>query len=218
MDSTPTPEIVLQQHPKADVRRALRVIAMLAELHKAGLQRLRCMPFTSPSGGAWRFYIAPASVFYRNHGAILWDPTYYHSGVDTAPRELMGIEVHYSSAEASEGTYFGWKDASKDNARQLAAKFLDRCPTLATLGQGLDYAYAGWFVQMFGVAERGWFPAVFSNSHSPSRRSIRLDDVRPRPNYDEVHTLPLPPPGELQQDYEGFEEDSPSPPHFTASP
>jgi len=47
------------------------VLAMVAELHKRGYQRLRVMPFTSPNGLYWRCWIGPAELFYRNHGAML---------------------------------------------------------------------------------------------------------------------------------------------------
>ena len=53
------------------IRRAIRVLAIVGELHKRGYQRLRVMPFMSPSGAYWRCWIAPVKFFYRNHGAIL---------------------------------------------------------------------------------------------------------------------------------------------------
>lgn len=48
-----------------DIRRAVRVLAMVGELHRRGFQKLRVMPFMSPSGNAWRCWIGPETLFYR---------------------------------------------------------------------------------------------------------------------------------------------------------
>jgi len=61
----------MPQHPDATIRRAIRVLAMIGELHKRGYQRLRVMPYLSPSGAYWRCEVGPVDTFYRNHGAIL---------------------------------------------------------------------------------------------------------------------------------------------------
>jgi hypothetical protein len=61
----------VSQHPEHHVRRAVRVLAMIGELHKRGFQRLRLMPHMSPSGLHWRCAIGSADYFYRNHGARL---------------------------------------------------------------------------------------------------------------------------------------------------
>lgn len=42
----------MPQHPDSTIRRAIRVLAMVDELHKRGYQKLRVMPFMSPSGNA----------------------------------------------------------------------------------------------------------------------------------------------------------------------
>ena len=60
----------MPQHPEPHIRRAIRVLAIVGELHKRGYQRLRVMPFMSPSGVHWRCLIGPVTLFYRNHGAI----------------------------------------------------------------------------------------------------------------------------------------------------
>jgi hypothetical protein len=61
--------------------------------------------------------------------------------------------------------------------------------------------------QLLGLAEAGWLPIVFSDYNSPLPDRVRLEDFRPkewRAHEDEVPLLPLPPPGKLQQDYEGW--------------
>lgn len=60
-------------------------------------------------------------------------------------------------------TFFGWEDSLKNTARQLASKFLDRFPAIAKLGQGTDWGYAGWYVQMLGLAERGVLPVAYAD-------------------------------------------------------
>jgi hypothetical protein len=108
----------------------------------------------------------------------------------------------YSSAQ--ENKYFEWKDAQRDTVRSLADKFVDRFPVVARSGQGWDYPYAGWYQRLLGLAEAGWFPVVLRDESEVSFDRIPLDDLRPtewRVNQEETPTLPLPPPGELQQDY-----------------
>lgn len=163
-------ERVPQRQPEVHLRRAQRVLSMVHELHKLGLQRLRIAPFMAPSGGAWRCAIVPRSGTAVRHGALVaGDP----------PSAL------YSSGQDNE--YFGWRDARRDTARELAAKFLERFPHVAQHGAGEDWAYAGWYVQMLGHAEAGMIPMVFGDGWGP--------------DYDHVPTpgevrLPMPPPGE----------------------
>ena len=61
----------MPRHPEPHIRRAVRVLAIVGELHRRGYQLLRVMPFMSPSGVYWRCWIGPVKFFYRNHGAIL---------------------------------------------------------------------------------------------------------------------------------------------------
>ncbi len=53
----------------------------------------------------------------------------------------------YSSGQDNQ--YFGWTDATQDNAFSLADKFVSRFRTLAKRGEGWDDPYAGWY-QRFG--------------------------------------------------------------------
>ena len=41
------------------------------------------------------------------------------------------------------------------SARQLAVAFLERFPEIARHGQGRDWAYAGWLLEVLGQAEAG---------------------------------------------------------------
>jgi hypothetical protein len=186
----------MPQHPEPHVRCAVRILAMVGELHKRGHQRLRVMPYMSPSGMHWRCSIAPVLFFHRNHGAILGEPG------DADATQAAAMIARYSSADGNH--YFDWNDATADTARSLADKFLARFLLLAAAGRGWDYAYAGWYLRLLGYAERGWLPYVFADYESTSFERVHLQDIRPeecKPSAEEPPVLPLPPPGLLQQDY-----------------
>jgi hypothetical protein len=182
--------VMTQRHPERAIRVSIRVISMLAELHKVGFQRLRGMPYMSASGCYWRFQIGPTSIFYRNHGA-------WASDSDST------ASVTFSSSTAETGSFFGWAGSAHDSARNLAAKFVERLPHIAELRTGWDYACAGWFQRLLSLAEKGWLAEVFSDSHSPSAHGIALIDCRP-PDWRTCSViapiLPLPPPGERPED------------------
>jgi hypothetical protein len=143
---TRTPQVVKKQMPEACKRRALRVLAMVHELHKADYQRLRIWPGLS-SSGCWRCAVVPVSNILKLHGAMAKDND--------------GLLARYTAAEGN--AYFGWRDAKSDTARELATKFIERFPEIARHGLGEDWNYAGWYVQMLGFAERGDFPVAYAD-------------------------------------------------------
>lgn len=184
----------MTQHPEPHVRRAVRVLSMVGELHRRGYQKMRVMPFMSPSGTAWRCWIGPDTLFYRNHGAFLCD-------TDFSERQSTSLSARYTTGE--ENHYFGWQDAENDDARSLADKFLARFTELAGRGKGWSYVYAGWYQRLLGLAERGWIPVVLSDYGSFSYKKISLEDHRPeewRVANEKQPSLPLPPAGKLQED------------------
>lgn len=196
--------VSLHPHPEQEIRRSARVVAMLAELHKVGFQRLRAMPFMSPSGMHWRLWIGPTTLFHHNHGAMMATPGQRTLEGDPALLRLFEGAARYTSGQATEGAYFGWDDAAHDDARQLAAKFLDRFPDLARAGQGWDYEYAGWFSRLFGLVEQGLFPVAMADGQSPTPSNIDLASMRPRiwGEFTGDAVLPLPPPGEYPEAYD----------------
>jgi hypothetical protein len=167
---------------------------MVGELHKRGYQRLRVMPYFGPTG-AWRCSIAPATLFYRNHGAI------HIERAGPVAQEVTMVARHSGAAG---NHYFDWHDTTTDTARLLADKFVERFLLLADSGKGWDYPYAGWYLRLLGYAEQGWLPYVFAEYTATSFQQLHLDDRRPadwqRPDQ-EPPILPLPPPGALQKDY-----------------
>jgi hypothetical protein len=169
------------------IRRAVRVLAVIGELHK-----LRHWPLARSIG--------PATLFYRNHGAILLET----GPPDDETDQTRAMIARYTSAAGNQ--YFNWVDAPTDTARRLADKFLARFSTLAECGRGWDYVYAGWYQRLLGYAERGWMPYVFSDDESISLKKLYLQDLRPadwRDMNERAPVLPSPPRGKLQQDYHG---------------
>lgn len=125
------------------IRRGARVLSMVHELHKAGYQRIRVLPFLSPSGVYWRGWITPADNVCGD-GFNLIDEEIEHE---------VGLVAKYSSGQ--ENGYFGWTDAKTSNARGLAKMFIERFPRIAAMGRGCDWAYAGWLTDVLGLAEQG---------------------------------------------------------------
>ncbi|WP_146193619.1 hypothetical protein [Sphingosinicella humi] len=136
-----------------DVRRAVRILSMVHELHKVGYQRLRIAGGMGPSGCHWRCSILPADMVCENG----WEPKWGARG--RAGED--GLAAEYSTGEGV--NYFGWSDAASDNARQLASKFVVRFPDIAKAGRGLDFPYAGWLTSALGRAETGQLPVFFAD-------------------------------------------------------
>jgi hypothetical protein len=184
----------MPQHPDPITRRAVRVLAMVGELHRRGYQKLRVMPFMNSSGTAWRCWIGPDTLFYRNHGAYLRDTGYSEEAQST------GSSARYTTGADH---YFDWQNADQDDARTLADKFLARFTELARQGEGWSYAYAGWYQRLLGLAERGWMPVVIHDGSGCSLKKINLFDQRPaewKTANEKEPSLPLPPSGKLQED------------------
>ncbi len=160
----------MSRHPDANVRRGVRVLAMVGELHRRGYQKLRAMPFMSSSGHAWRCWIGPDTLFYRNHGAFLCDTGY------SEEEQSASLSARYTTGADH---YFDWQDADKDDARTLADKFLARFTRLAGKGEGWSYVYAGWYQRLLGLADRGWMPVVIHDGSDCSLKKINLFDLRP---------------------------------------
>ena len=163
-----------KRDPNPVIRRAQRILLRVHELHKLGYQRLRIVPGMAPSGMYWRCSVTHVGNILARHGAM-W-------------KEHDRETAHYSTGDGN--VYFGWEDARRDTARQLAVKFIERFRDIANKGLGADWPYAGWYVQMLGFADRGVFPLSYSDSYG-----------EPNPRYLETTEgfdsgLPMPPGGE----------------------
>jgi hypothetical protein len=175
------PQVVTKPLVEALDRRILRMLTMVHELHKAGYQRLRISPGIG-GPGAWRCLVTPISNTRKAHGAI----TKYG---------LRLVALHLGAAG---NKYFDWDDAKTDTARELASKFIERFPEIARAGIGEDWAYAGWYVEMLGFAERGDFPIAFDESFYYQKLDPRwLPTTSGCANGDPTRShLPMPPGGE----------------------
>lgn len=163
----------------AGQRRAHRLLLMVGELHKRGYQELRICPSIAPSGQYWRCVITTADNISRDDGALMVD---WHD---------EGRFATYTSGQ--ENDYFGW-GRLQQNARQLADRFEQGFPRLCLAGRGRDWAYAGWYVEMLGLAERGWFPVAFDDTPAmPQPGTVRV--VPWAGSAKEAVALPAPPPG-----------------------
>jgi hypothetical protein len=168
--------------PSPEIRRAQRVLLMVHELHKRGYQRLRVVPGMSPSGVYWRCSVTPITNTLTTHGALFQDferdVALYTTGMDNR--------------------YFDWPDAEQDTARQLASKFVERFPSIAEEGLGRDWVYAGWYVEMLGLAEQGCLPIAYSDWDYGEEHHWGIPTMcsshAPRELYGA--RLPMPPPGE----------------------
>lgn len=133
--------ISMQPPKEAAFRDAARLIAMVHELHKAGYQRIRILPFMAPNGIHWRCTICDA-------GCLAPDGLRPHA----AEEDRL---ARYTSADGAR--YFGWSDGPTLTARMMAYRFLDRFPLIAQHGVGRDWTYAGWLTDVLGRAEHGSF-------------------------------------------------------------
>lgn len=138
--SVPPRRVALVPSSDQAARRATRLLAMVHELHKAGYQRIRVSPGIG-GPGFWRCNITAA-------GNIASDGFTIRSF-----DEASGLVAPYSSAGGS--GYFGWPDAPALNARQMADRFLQAFPKIASAGAGRDWMYAGWLTDVLGRAEQG---------------------------------------------------------------
>lgn len=121
------------------IRRCIRVISMVHELHKAGYQQLRIAPFIHDIG-TWRCPITFTKNLIPNHHDHRMIIDY-----DRAPQ--------YTSASATDGSYFDWKNSKGLSARELAIKFIKQFPRIAEFGKGQDWEYAGWYTSLLGTVE-----------------------------------------------------------------
>ena len=165
-------------------RRAQRVLSMVGELHKRGYQRLRAVPAMSGSGMHWRCMVTPASNTLRTHGGHL------------ATWEYEGGPVASYSSGGDGNEYFGWTDRKAASARELADTFLERFPEICKASRGADWLYAGWFVELLGVAEQGWFPFLYADYGVDESHGLRLTSPDDRVDKGGMPTLPPPPQGE----------------------
>ncbi len=163
---------------QAWVSGAIRLLKMMVELHRRGLQRLRIFPYEYPL--AWRLEIAPSSFFSTKNGA-------YVSGEVASPE----FPRHSS---ANELRYFGWEDVERFDAERLAKEFTSRFPRICDEGSGRDWEYAGWLSELSGHASRTrQLPFVMAEYFEPGPESLTFLPLRDYERGGEVLEFALPP-------------------------
>lgn len=136
----------MSQRGSAGRRKATRLLAVVAELHKRGFQGLRIVPWLTEEPFGWVCHVLQVTDVHRGHGAD--------------GRVEMGSTILYDSRS---GTYL-WSSKPDATARELADELehgsLSGWLQAARLD---DFAYAGWFSRLLGMAERGYLPCLGSN-------------------------------------------------------
>lgn len=164
-------------------RRATRLLVMISELHKRGFQGLRIVPGMNEDPFFWSCHIVLGVDMDSRHGSYT--------------QVVMGGSIPYDSGVGR----FVWSDR-RSTARELADEF-ERASFSDWLEAARidDFAYAGWFLKMLGLAERGYFPAASPNDEIVSAR----DQVPLLPSGDGTvapgrYTLPPAPPPPRRND------------------
>lgn len=137
---------------------------MVHELHKQGYQGLRIQAGLIREGQDWELRIFASS-------------------------ELAEDAVYL----AEQGhQYFGWTDATTDDARALTEKFVARFPRLCEVSITRDWRYCGWYTELLGWVDAGFMPVGgHPDASKVAGQSImlaRIDD----PNADKVFIPPAP--------------------------
>jgi hypothetical protein len=121
------------------------------QLHKQGLQNLVIHSVLSPSGLHWRCELhAYSSVAVSGDGHI-----------QTLEQGLYEDAIHTNGVSGNQ--YFGWDDAERASARELAALISRRFPRLIRQCEGVNYEYSGWLCRAVGRAENGELPVMYSD-------------------------------------------------------
>ncbi len=120
---------------------------MVGELHKRGYQGLRVLPTINGAADdgefVWHCHLVLGRYMDPDHGA-------HWTGVE------MGNSLPYSITV--DGQSNGWTESTGATARDLADSVEDNLGGWLSGASQDDFAYAGWFVKLLGVAEHGYFP------------------------------------------------------------
>lgn len=159
----------------------VRLIKMMVELHRRGLQHLRIFPYEYPL--AWRLKIAPKGFFSPRNGAFMRGP---YEGDGTFE------DATYSSA--NELKYFGWNNVENLDAEHLAGTFMKHSPKLCDAGSGRDWEYAGWLSELSGhVSRTKQLPFVMAEYFEPGPDELTYLPLRDYARSGEITRFPLPP-------------------------
>jgi hypothetical protein len=160
----------------------VRLIKMMVELHRRGLQHLRIFPYEYPL--AWRLQIAQKAFFSPRNGAFM---------LGTYEGDETFENASYTSANKL--SYFGWNNVDHLDAEHLAGKFMQAFPKLCEAGSGRDWEYAGWLSELSGhISRTRQLPFVMAEYFEPDPEELTYLPLRDYARSGEVERFPLPPP------------------------
>lgn len=143
----------------AVIRRCVRLLAAVHELHKQGYQDLAVYCPMAPSGTSWRCRLLPFDQ-------LQWDGEMWSE----LPED--GVESARHSSGHLGNEYFEWTDARSDTARDLAERVKLRFPRLMARTRHLNFEYSGWFAYMLGEAEQGHLPVMGADYQEDNRKRL----------------------------------------------
>lgn len=145
---------------KMIVRRSLRLLRAVHELHKQGYQNLAVFTGIAPSGFYWRLELIP-------HNLLICDT---EGNLDSLQVYHPSNPIHSSGTSGNQ--YFNWKDGSTATVVELAELIKHRYSTFLAKCVGYNFEYAGWYVTMLGIAEKGDLPVMYQDYYRVSRTHI----------------------------------------------
>lgn len=163
-----------------------RLFELVSVLHRRGYEKLRVFPYEYPA--AYRLGVLPRQYFSVHNGA--W-----------VPKNMPLMAMVHSSAAGNRA--FGWLDALDDTPEQLADKYILRFPEEAGDSLGSDPAYAAWFEQLLRYTRQGGFPAMAAEAFKFGPYNATATPIiyyAPEHRIELDPQLPLPPPGEIEDD------------------
>lgn len=131
----------------AVMRRSVRLLAAVHELHKQGFQDLAVYARMGENKTDWCCDLLPFNQLILDQAKL-------------EPVISRGLEEACHSSGTEGYLYFGWLDAQLDSARDLADKIRLRFPQLLERCKRPNYRYAGWYTYMLGLAEEGHLPVM----------------------------------------------------------
>jgi hypothetical protein len=144
----------------AIIRRSVRLLAAIHELHKEGYQNLAVYVGMSGSGFHWRLSLFPFEYIYIDESNDI-----------TSKPQPESRQVYHSSGESG-NQYFGWDDVANLNARDLAKVIKERFPQLIERCRGINFEYSGWLTYILGQAEQGYLPVMYRDYYQASKGKI----------------------------------------------
>jgi len=169
-----------------------RILLMVRELHTMGYEQIRAAPYLYPI--AWRCPVVPAAWTWRDAGGLCTNMLEIMPGLGSGGSGGSGGKnqrLTYSSGDKQRP--FGWENLHFATPKQLAEKFVQTFPQVASIGWGPDEAYTGWFEDM--LKQTGPNGLVYAQGeYQPP-----LPDML-YATHCQVERVPAPPPGLAERD------------------